>query len=43
MGRLSMSGMTALMPRRARLPWPISRRFGASCMLTSFTENGGKL
>ncbi len=43
-GKVVMSGITALMPRRARLPWPISRRFGASpCMPTSPTENGGKL
>ena len=38
-----MSGITALTPRRARLPWPISRRFGEPIMPVSPTENGGKL
>ena len=36
-------GITAAMPRRARLPWPISRRFGEPIMPVSPTENGGKL
>ena len=42
-GNVSRSGMTALMPRRARLPWPISRRFGEPMKPVSPTENGGKL
>ena len=33
----------ACTPRRARLPWPISRRFGEPIMPVSPTENGGKL
>ena len=33
----------AATPRRARLPWPISRRFGEPIMPVSPTENGGKL
>ena len=37
------AGITALMPRRARLPWPISRRFGEPINPVSPTENGGKL
>ena len=42
-GNFSISGITALTPRRARLPWPISRRFGPDIMPVSPTENGGKL
>ena len=42
-GNFSMSGIIAAMPRRARLPWPISRRFGDPIMPVSPTENGGKL
>ena len=42
-GKDSRSGMTALIPRRARLPWPISRRFGDPMKPVSPTENGGKL
>ena len=42
-GKVAMSGITALTPRRARLPWPISRRFGEPIMPVSPTENGGKL
>ena len=42
-GTSSMSGITASTPRRARLPWPISRRFGEPIMPVSPTENGGKL
>ena len=42
-GNFSKSGMTALTPRLARLPWPISRRFGEPIMPVSPTLNGGKL
>jgi hypothetical protein len=42
-GNFAMSGITAAMPRRARLPWPISRRFGEPIMPVSPTLNGGKL
>ena len=42
-GNVVMSGITACTPRRARLPWPISRRFGEPIMPVSPTENGGKL
>ena len=42
-GNFSMSGITALTPRLARLPWPISRRFGEPIMPVSPTLNGGKL
>ena len=42
-GNLSRSGMTALTPRLARLPWPISRRFGEPIIPVSPTLNGGKL
>src|SRR3982751_171435 len=42
-GNDSIVGITAATPRRARRPWPISRRFGASWLLISPTENGGKL
>ena len=42
-GNVVMSGITAEMPRRARLPWPISRRFGEPIMPVSPTLNGGKL
>ncbi len=42
-GNVVMSGITADTPRRARLPWPISRRFGEPIMPVSPTENGGKL
>ena len=42
-GNFSMSGIIAAMPRRARLPWPISRRFGEPIIPVSPTENGGKL
>ena len=42
-GKVVMSGITAVMPRRARLPWPISRRFGEPIMPVSPTLNGGKL
>ena len=42
-GKVVMSGITAEMPRRARLPWPISRRFGEPIMPVSPTLNGGKL
>ena len=42
-GNVVMSGITAATPRRARLPWPISRRFGEPIMPVSPTQNGGKL
>ena len=42
-GTSVMSGITASTPRRARLPWPISRRFGEPIMPVSPTLNGGKL
>src|ERR1700740_3291937 len=42
-GNALMSGITALTPRRARLPWPISRRFGDPSMPVSPTENGGEV
>ena len=42
-GKVPMSGITASTPRRARLPWPISRRLGEPIMPVSPTENGGKL
>ena len=42
-GNFSMSGIIAAIPRRARLPWPISRRFGDPIIPVSPTENGGKL
>src|SRR5438552_17518883 len=41
-GKAVMSGITALTPRRARLPCPISRRFGAPIMPVSPTEKGGR-
>src|SRR5580692_9015073 len=42
-GNLSTPGMTAFTPRFARLPWPISRRFGEPIMPVSPTLKGGKL
>src|SRR6185437_1186270 len=42
-GNDSMLGLTAITPRLARRPWPISRRFGAPKRPASPTENGGKL
>ena len=42
-GNFSTPGITALTPRFARLPWPISRRFGEPIMPVSPTLNGGKL
>src|SRR5258707_3243377 len=40
-GKLSIVGIAAATPRRARRPWPISRRFGASWLEISPTENVG--
>src|SRR5579864_2018477 len=37
-GKVVMSGITAFTPRRARLPWPISRRFGEPIMPVSPRE-----
>jgi len=42
-GNFSTPGMTAFTPRLARLPWPISRRFGEPIMPVSPTLKGGKL
>ncbi len=42
-GNAVFSGMIGPRARRARLPWPISRRPGPRRNLTSPTENGGKL
>src|SRR5688572_30566510 len=42
-GKSPFAGITAATPRFASLPWPISRRFGASWFEISPTENGGKL
>ena len=36
-------GITAAIPRLARLPWPISRRLGEPTKPVSPTQNGGKL
>ena len=42
-GKSSGAGSTALMPRSARAPWPISRRLGPRMKRTSPTQKGGKL
>ena len=42
-GKSSGLGTTAITPRLARRPWPISRRFGASMGLVSPTLKGGKV
>ena len=42
-GNASSVGRTGESARRARLPWPMSRRDGPRRNFASPTENGGKL
>ena len=42
-GNSSSEGITGRRARSARLPWPISRRFGLPMRPVSPVQNGGKL